>query len=326
MKNQDLLEKIMNEKMDSELRSNLICFMFNEVANGSERNTNGIPKLKNSLTSIDCDEAFRRMKTAAGGTGVEVAKILGISAQGFNNQMNRKKLSGDSLLDFHVKTGISLDWLVGSWNGNTADYYVTDIPGRSKPEICDQKLKKYLSLVETYNQITGTTELKWCLSKHHATCLDNDNLPVSDEFGAMYSLISRYKNEAGTPARVRSGNQYNFQVRRLIAYILSDAKLVRRVDGLVKKRTAAHVSGDFDRPGKTEFRNHSSKEECLEVFTQLAAEHGLRVYKPENANIAWDYLIGAGAISPHEWLINKYNDNRLSRWSGSVASQTGVSV
>lgn len=325
MKNLDLLEKIMNEKMDSELRNNLIWFMFNEVANGSERNTTGIPKLKNSLTTIDCDEAFRRMKTAAGGTGVEVAKILGISAQGFSNQMNRKKLSGDSLLDFHCKTGISLDWLVGSWNGNTSDYYVTDIPGRSKLGLGDDQPLKYLSLVETYNQISGVVELKWCLTKHHI-CLDSDNLPVPEDFGVLYSLILRYKNEAGTPARVRSGNQHNFQVRRVIAFILGDAKLIRCIDGLVKKYTAEYVSGNCDRPGKTEFRQCSAKEECLNIFTKLAAEHGLKVNRPEHATILWDFLIGAGALSPQEWIVRKYNDALQSRWTGSVATHTTAST
>lgn len=274
MKNLDLLEKIMAGNMDQELRINLLNIVANKFTDKSEKRTAGIPKLKNCPTRIDCNEVFNRMKSVAGGTGVGVARILGISSQGVNNQISRNTLSGNSLLNFHFRTGISLDWLAGSWTGDTSDYYLTDFPGRSKAGIPgDDRPQKYLSLVETYNQISGVVELKWCLTKRHV-CLDNDNLPVPEDFGALYSLILRYRGEAGTPARVRSGNQHNFQVRRVIAYILGDAKLVRRIDGFVKKQTAEHVSGNCDRPGKTEFRHCSSKEECLNVFSRLALKGG----------------------------------------------------
>ena len=150
MKNLDLLEKIMTGNMDHELRNTLLNIVASEFTDKSERRTLGIPKLKNCPTRLDCDAVFDRMKSVAGGTGVGVAKILGISSQGVNNQISRKTLSGNSLLNFHLKTGISLDWLAGSWTGDTSDYYITDFPGRSKPGITgDDRLKKFLSLVET---------------------------------------------------------------------------------------------------------------------------------------------------------------------------------
>ena len=311
MKYIDILEKIMNENMNIELRNALLSLIVNENTINGERKTPSIPRLKNCPARLDCDTAFSRMKTLAGGTGVGVAKLLGISPQGFHNQINRRALSGNSLLELHYKTGASLDWLAGSWDGDTSDYYYTAIPGRSKLAIGDDRRQKYLCLIETYNQLTGAAELKWGLTKHHV-CVDDDNEPVSEEFGALYSLILRYKNEAGTPARVRSGEKHHFQVRRVVAYILGEAKLVRRIDGLVKKLTAEHVSGNYERPGKTEFRTYSSKEVCVSALTQLATEHGLSVIRPLNGTIAWDFLTGSGCMKPRDWVISRYKEAKKS--------------
>ena len=311
MKYIDILEKIMNENMSIELRNALLSLIVNETTVNGERKTPGIPRLKNCPVRLDCDEAFSRMKTLAGGTGVGVAKLLGISPQAVNNQIHRKALSGNSLLELHYKTGASLDWLAASWDGDTSDYYYTAIPGRSKLAIGDDRRQKYLCLVETYNQLSGAAELKWALTKRHALCDDN-NESVSEDFGALYSLIVRYKNEAGTPARVRSGDKHHFQVRRVVAYILGEAKLVRRIDGLVKKLTAEHISGSYERPGKTEFRTYSSKEDCVFAFTQLATEHGMSVIRPVNDAIAWDFLTGSGCMKPRDWVISRYQEAKKS--------------
>jgi hypothetical protein len=310
MNNQDLLEIILNEPMDGGLRNNMLRTLFNVAENGGSKKPKGIPILKNHPDKLDCDEVFKRMKTAAGGTGIGVSKLLSISPQAFSNQTKRKSPSGNSLIDFHFKTGISLDWLIGSWHGDITEYLDTDIPGKAKPEIGNDRPQKYLSLVETYNQITGAIELKWCLTKRQE-CLDVNNLTVSDDFGALYSLILRYKNEAGTPDRVRSGQKHHFQVRRVIAYILGDPKIVRRIDGLAKKLTAEHASDLYERPGKTEFRRYSAMSACLDVFVMLAEQYGQPLRKPDYDTIVWDFLIGNGSITPREWVLQKHNEARI---------------
>lgn len=306
MTKHDVLEMILNEEMDGSVRNTLVHFLFDEVATDSERIANGIPKLKNCPDKLECDDVFRRMKMVAGDTGVGVAKILGITPQAFNNQTKRQALSGNSLIDFHFKTGISLDWLIGSWDGSSADYFDSIVPNKTKSG--DDSDQKYLSLVETYNQTSGVTELKWCLTKRHI-CLDTDNIPVSEDFNALYSLIRRYKNEAGTPARVQSGAKHHFQVRRVIAYVVGVPKLIRNMDGQAKKQTIAHVSGQYERSGKTEFREFSSMDKCLNVLARLAEQYALEMVCPEYNTIAWDYLIGAGSMSPEKWILSKFKSS-----------------
>jgi hypothetical protein len=158
---------------------------------------------------------------------------------------------------------------------------------------------------ETYNQTSGVTELKWCLNKRHI-CLDNDKIPVSEDFNALYSLIRRYKNEAGTPALVKKGVKHHFQVRRVIAYVVGEPKLIRKMDGQAKKLTMQYLSGQYERPGKTEFREYSSMDKCLNVLASLAEQCALEIVCPEYSTIAWDYLIGAGSMSPEKWIVSKF--------------------
>jgi hypothetical protein len=300
----DMLEKILTVPMEKNLRNELLKFLFLNTGN----KTAGIPRLKDCQSTLNCDEIFARMKTAAGGTGVSVAKILGISAQGFNNQLNRKAISGNSIIDFHLKTGISVDWLIGSWAGNTSDYILTSISGDAKVAIeTEHPKQKYLSLVEIYDQNTGNAELKWCLTKQYI-CLDDDNLPLSGDFSALLSIITRYKNEAGTPDRVKNGTKHHFQVRRVLAYVLGDPKIIRQIDARAKLLSAKHISAFIERPGKTEFRLFSSKDECLNLFAMVAEQCGVSISRPVFDTIAWDYLIGAGSMSPQDWVVNKYND------------------
>ena len=306
MTKHDVLEMILNEEMDGSVRNTLVHFLFDEVATVSERIANGIPKLKNCPDKLECDDVFRRMKMVAGDTGVGVAKILGVTPQAFNNQTKRQALSGNSLIDFHFKTGISLDWLIGSWDGSSTDYFDTIVANKTKT--ADDSDKKYLSLVETYNQTSGVTELKWCLTKRHI-CLDDYNHPVSEDFNALYSLIRRYKNEAGTPARVQSGAKHHFQVRRVIAYVVGEPKLIRSLDGQAKKQTIAHVSDLYERSGKTEFREYSSIDKCLNVLASLAEQYALEMVCPKYNTIAWDYLIGAGSMSPEKWILSKFKSS-----------------
>ena len=300
----DLLENILTVPMEKDLRIELLRHLL--LNTGIK--TIGIPRLKDCPSTLNSDEIFARMKTAAGGTGVSVAKILGISKQGVNNQLYRKSISGNSIIEFHLKTGISIDWILGSWTGNISEYRMTSISGDARTTTATNHPKqKYLSLVEIYDQNTGNSELKWCKTRHYV-CLDGDNLPLSGDFSALLSIIMRYKNEVGTPDKIKKGDKHYFQVRRILAYVVGDPEIISNMDARAKTLSARHLSNDIDRPGKTEFRLYSSKDECLSVFAMLAEQHGLSITKPEIDTIAWDYLIGAGSMSPQDWVVNKYND------------------
>jgi hypothetical protein len=225
MNNNELLIKVLTGPMDENLKNELMTFL---VLNSGNKTT-GIPRLKDCQSSLNSDAIYARLKTAAGGTGVSVAKVLGITSQGFNNQFTRKAISGNSIIDFHLKTGISVDWLIGSWDGNSSSYDVTpNYVGINSAITSDQPKQKYLSLVETYDQSTGNAELKWCVTKHRV-CFDDDNLPITGDFSALLSIIIRYKEEAGTPDKVKNGEKQHFQVRRVLAYVLGDPKLISHI-------------------------------------------------------------------------------------------------
>lgn len=320
MGNNDLLEQVLTGKMDESLRTELLRYFFKI----SGRKTTRIPRLKDCQNKLNCDEIYARMKAAAGGTGVSVARLLGISPQGFNNQITRGAISGNSIIDFHLKTGVSLDWLVGSWDGSSGEYIDTaDSSESDTAKEVNHPPQKYLSLVEVYDQHSGNVELKWCLTKHHV-CLDDDNLPIPGDFEALLSLIIRYQNEAGTHDRVRSGGKRHFQVRRVLAYVLGAPQLIRHIDSKAKYLTAAHISGNIDRPGKTEFRLYSSQDECLAVLNMLAEQNGLTMIKPKYDTIAWDFLIGKGSFSPRDWILNKLRASMSTDMSGWVS--TGESM
>ena len=84
--------------MEDNLRNDIVVFLFKE----SGRSRKGIPRLNDCRTTLNFDEIASLMKAGAGGTCSSVAKILGISTQGFNNQINRKAISGNSIIDFHL--------------------------------------------------------------------------------------------------------------------------------------------------------------------------------------------------------------------------------
>jgi hypothetical protein len=306
MGNNDLLEKVLTGAMDENIRTDLLRHFFKI----SGRKTTRIPRLKDCQNKLNCDEIYARMKAAAGGTGVSVARLLGISPQGFNNQITRRAISGNSIIDFHLKTGVSVDWLVGSWDGSSADYIdAADSSEEDAAKVVDHPSQKYLSLVEVYDQSSGNVELKWCLTKHHV-CLDDANLLIPDDFGALLSLIIRYREESGTPDRVKNSGKRHFQVRRVLAYVLGTPKAIRQIDARAKYLTSTHISGHIDRPGKTEFRLYSAKEECLAVFKMLAEQNGQTMVKPKFDTIAWDFLIGKGSFSPRDWVLNKLKSSR----------------
>ncbi len=304
--------------MDETLRNDIVDYLFAE----SGRNQKGIPRLKISQSALNVGEVVARMKAGANGTCSSVAKILCISAQGFNNQVSRKAISGNSIIDYHFKTGISLDWLVGSLVGSNSEYFYSSNEIESdETENDDQHSQKYVSLVEVYDQNNGVNELKWCLTKHRQ-CVDNNGQPVEGDFAAMLSLIVRYRDSAGTPDRVKQSNKQYFQIRKILAYAQGDSKIMRLIDANAKKYTDEYRADNFDRPGKTEFRIFSSKDECLDVFAILAEQYGVTVVKPQHDTIAWDYLIGAGSQSPHEWIVERFHASTKSRRPQLTQNQT----
>jgi hypothetical protein len=167
--------------------------------------------------------------------------------------------------------------------------------------------QQYLSLAETYDQHSGNAELKWCLTKTQY-CLDENSKPIPNDFGALLSLIMRYKDESGTPDKVKNGGKRHFQVRKVLAYTLGEPKQMADLDALVKKHTVHFKTEDFERSGKTEFRMHSAKGVCMEVLRMLANEKGLDVIEPEHNTIAWDFLIGARSMNPRDWVLKKMKE------------------
>lgn len=301
MSKNELLEKILSEPMENSLRNNLLRYLFKDPGDKSK----GIPRLKVSPGKLNSEDTYARMIAAAGKTGASVARVLDISPQGFSNQKARNSISGSSIIDFHLKTGVSLDWLVGSWDGSSDNYcsqwQSSDVGTVS---VTNNTNHKYLSLVEIYDQQSGNVELKWCLTQHRV-CFDNDNIPVSGDFSALYSIIIRYKDESGTPDKVKSRKKHHFQVRKVLAYVLGAPKIIRQLDAQAKNITVKYTSGQLERPGKTEFRLYSAKDVCLNVLSFLAEQNGLAMIEPKNNTIAWDFLIGTSCMSPRDWLLNK---------------------
>ncbi|MDD2943910.1 MAG: hypothetical protein PHC51_13200 [bacterium] len=321
MGNHDLLEKVLASTMDENLKNDLLRYLFKKAG---RRESNGVLRLNYCPKKLDYDEIYERMKAVGGGTGVSVAKLLGITTQGMNNQVARGKINGNTLINFCLKTKVSLDWLIGACDGSSTDYLEEEIPSITDSEtIIDQPLQQYLSLVEVYDQHSGNVELKWCLTKTHL-CLDDDNHPIPGDFGALLSLIIRYKDQSGTPERVKTGGKRHYQVRRVLAYVLGESKIVRYIDARAKNLTATHTSGHLDRPGKTEFRLHSAMDECLNVLTTLACQNGLSIVKPEFGTIAWDFLIGTGSMSPRDWVLSKLKESQAANEFDLVTTETSM--
>jgi len=304
MENQDLFEKVLTGTMDEKLRNEILMHFIK--TNG--RRTTGIPRLKSFNRQLNNDEIFDRMKRVAGGTSVSVARKLNISPQAFNNQVRRRAISAKSIIDLHLRTGVSVDWLIGSYDGGNEECRDQTLTAVAASEPSYQPTQKYLSLVEIYDQHSGNDELKWCLTKRQ-DCRGDDNLPIPEDFSLLHSLIIRYKDESGTPEKVKNGGKRHFLVRRVLAYVLGDQKLIRKLDDRAKKLTAEYQSDLFDRTGKTEFRQYTSKANCLKVLKTLADQYGLTMVEPVFNTIAWDFLIGSGSMSPRDWVLEKLKES-----------------
>ena len=308
MKNNDLLERVLTVAMDKDLKNDILRYIFKDAL----RTTNAIPQLSDWPNKMDHEAIYSRMTSVAGGTGADVARLLGVSSQAINNQRLRKSISGNTILNFHVKTGVSLDWLVGSWSGDIDAYRDCNRLQHEEPPIsADHSAPKYLSLVEVHDQQTGEVELKWCLTQHRI-CLDNDNLPIPADYCALYSLIIRYRDESGTPEKVRKGKKHHFQVRKILGYVLGSPKIIRQLDAAAKNLTVSYKSNELERSGKTEFRLYSSRDACLNTLRMLAEQNGLRMIQPEFNAIAWDFLIGASRMSPRDWILSRLNSSKTA--------------
>ena len=260
MVHKELLERILTEDLDENLRNDLLRHLLFSPGMAV------VPRLQEWERRLDSNAVFERMLQVAGGSIASIARLLNVSKQAINNQKTRGKISCKSIIDFHIQTGVSADWLIGSWSGGRAyvleDKRATAVFTNAPAE---SPAQQYLSLAETYDQHSGNEELKWCLSKHQF-CLDENSKPIPNDFGALLSLIMRYKDQSGTPDKVKNGGKRHFQVRKVLAYALGEPKLMAGLDGLVKKHTIRFKTEDYDRSGKTEFRIHSAKGVCLEVL------------------------------------------------------------
>ena len=222
-------------------------------------------------------------------------------------------MSAKAIINFHLRTGISADWLIGSLAGYGNEYHELDVtkPFKTLIGASEQPEQKYLSLAEVYDQHTGGIELKWCMTKFQP-CLDAESKQVPDDFGVLLSLITRYKDEAGTPDRVKNAKKRHFQVRKVLAYVLGDQKIIRQLDAKVKKHSLEFQGGIIDRSGKTEFRKHSAKFDCLKIFKVIAEGYGLPIIEPGCNTIAWDYLIGNDSTTPQDWILEKLAEYKKS--------------
>lgn len=111
MKNHDLLEKVLGAAMDNDLKNEILGLILKMPT----RRTDAMPL----SGKPDSEAIYARMTSVAGGTGANVARLLGVSSQAINNQRLRGFISGNTIIDFHLKTGVSLDWLVDGWIGNS---------------------------------------------------------------------------------------------------------------------------------------------------------------------------------------------------------------
>jgi len=306
MENHVLLERVLDEVKDGDLKNQLLRNLFKS----SVRTNRGIPTLRTRQLRLNNHEINERMKMVAGGTNQKVAKILAISQQAYSNQICRGAISARSILDMHLKTGVSVDWLIGSWDGCGDNYDIQSEENKYSEMKVSPPSQQFLSLVEIYDQYTGNEELKWCATKYHE-CIDERGKQIPDDFGVLLSLINRYKLETGTPDRVKNGIKRHFQVRRVVAYTVGSPKIIRSIDAMAKKLTSEFRSDLFERTGKTEFRSYSSKDECLHVFRNLAEEAGVKLAKPSFNSIAWDLLIGTGGMDPKDWIIERIKECEL---------------
>lgn len=301
-----LLGQVMDSEMCHELKKDLVLFINND----SRSVPKGIPVYRNKVLGLCCDEIYDRMKKVAGGTGSAVAAILGISPQALNNQLLRGNIGANNIVEFCKITGVSLDWLVGFSErpGNDLSY-VENNYFKFKNITNNVLRKKYLSLVETYDQLTGLLELKWCVTQPPKVIkYGKSSVDLPDDYCVVLSIINRYRDAAGTPSRVRDGIRRFFQVRKILTYVAADARTIHRMDAMVKKLSYDGEPLIGDRTGKTEFRSHSSKSECLLLLRECADFLGCDLRQPKISVIPWDLFLGVGGFNPGEWVISKYRE------------------
>ncbi|MBV5338745.1 MAG: hypothetical protein J0665_04180 [Deltaproteobacteria bacterium] len=165
--------------------------------------------------------------------------------------------------------------------------------------------QKYLSLVEVYDQQTGETELKLCLTQDHRF-QDRQGGILPHDYNNLYSIIQRYRGDAGTAQKVKRGGKRYYQVRKVLAYCHGDWRIIQALDTLVKSKTIQYQCPPHARDGKTEFRDYQAKELCLEVLFTAAQSKGLNVVEPESCTIPWDLFIGTDSFKVGDWVLNRF--------------------
>ena len=180
--------------------------------------------------------------------------------------------------------------------------------------------QKYLSLVEVSDQQTGQKELKWCLTQDR--CLkDKQGKRIPHDDNNLYSIICRYKEDAGTAHKVKQGGKRYYRVNEVIAYVHGPSEIIQKLDTLVKRMTIDHQCPPVERDGKTEFRYNQAKDQCLEALTTITPESGVKIMTPESAStIPWDLLQGPECWNPREWIFGRLR-NRVLAEKDSAAAQ-----
>jgi hypothetical protein len=117
MVHRELLEKILTEDLNENLRNELLRHLFYSPGMSI------VPRLQEWEQRLDSNAVFGRMQQVAGGSTASIARLLNVSGQAINNQKKRGKISCKSIIEFHLQTGVSVDWLIGSWSGGRAYAY-----------------------------------------------------------------------------------------------------------------------------------------------------------------------------------------------------------
>lgn len=81
MKHHDLLELVLGEAMDNDLKKEILGLILKDTT----RRTDAILSRKERHGKPDSEAIYARMTSVAGGTGANVACLLGVSSQAINN-------------------------------------------------------------------------------------------------------------------------------------------------------------------------------------------------------------------------------------------------
>lgn len=160
---------------------------------------------------------------------------------------------------------------------------------------------RYLSLVEVCDQQTGNLELKWCLTTDH--CLKGeDGTLVPHDQNNLYSVVRRYRSEAGTRKQLEAGKKWYFQVQRILAYCHGDNATMQQLDATLKRKTVQYQCNPAERNNMTEFRSLDGLEDCISLFKAEAANVGVDYQEPQAGEINRKMLIRPERTPLSDWF------------------------